>query len=590
MKKSILTYIFLIAYTANAHSEISCDAVRDVPEIHYMHGFRLLSDFWADEVTGIDLVESERKAIKNQLTPSEVYVCDSDEDNHMNLVRGIVDRALRIYPSKAVCHQSSDGKSHNPEVFARSLLEAERHSSITNLSMSYGVNGISDQISHLNRSILIQASGNDWSKGSPLLKLTTNNFINTLDDPQILVGAMGPDGIATQYSQEGKKVSILAPVGNYEYTTCSTKPCTSLSGTSFAAPQVTYMFKVVRELLPEISKKSLLKIMNLSATPTYHSVFEQPQMNGVGLLNGYKMWRMSLKIKDKCKSSTNTSECIQAQLKAHDISKFEKKYDHSTLFNQNFPSCGASEFQGLSCEEKKSKFNNLRKNFLLDTKNDTLRRSLQCAYSDLGYKHNGILYGNLSPEADNNIMRFNSQSPKALRFKNSSQQESYTATMSHSIRHNKAVLTQLSLMGLKGLQLLLKHGDRSNLVIGVQDESEVHLGEYLKDSIENESKDSLQQALVLINDHPTIVQQYFMFFNGFSKKLTHKQRGQIGQILALGSRVETKKVGYDMIYWSLMLEFNQELFNFYKNGVNEEDRWTRINVEDGIVRLKENIN
>jgi len=218
-----------------------------------------------------------------------------------------------------------------------------------------------------------------------------------------------------------------------------------------------------------------------------------------------------------------------------------------------------------------------------------LRRSLQCAYSDLGYKHNGILYGNLSPDTDNSIMRFRSHSPKALRFKSSSQQESYTANMSHSIRHNKAVLTQLSLMGLKGLQLLLRHGDRSNLVISAQDKSEVRLGEYLKDSIKNESEDSLQQALVLINDHPSIVQQYFMFFDGFSKKLTHKQRGQIGQILALGSRIETKRVGYDMIYWSLMLEFNQELFNFYKNGVNEEDRWTRINVEDGIVRLKENI-
>jgi len=354
MKKNILIYIFLITYTINAHSEISCDVVRDVREIHYAHGFKLLSDFWADEVTGIDLVEGERKAIKNQLTPNEVYVCDSNEDNHMNLVRGVVNRALRIFPSKPVCHQSSDGKSHNPETFAKSLLESERHSSITNLSMDYGVNIISNQTIHLNRSILIQASGNDWSKGSPLLNLTTNNFINTLDDPQILVGAMGPDGIATHYSQEGKKVSILAPVGNSEYTTCSTEPCTSLSGTSFAAPQVTYMFKVVRELLPEISKKSLLQIMNLSATPTYHSVFEKPQTNGVGLLNGYKMWRISLRIKDKCKLSTNTSECIQEQLKTHDISKFEKKYDYSTLFNQNFPSCGASKFQDLSCKELKT--------------------------------------------------------------------------------------------------------------------------------------------------------------------------------------------------------------------------------------------
>lgn len=573
----ISIFIFFTCFSllgiGTATGNETCEVVKDAPEIQYGTGQKL-SDFWAYEVSGIDLVEEERAASIHLLRPTPTYVCDSTFEDHYIKVRAVVDGMLNILPSVGVCHR--DGGKDVLE-FSNTLANQEVNSSIVNLSL-----GLESSFPNLQRSILVIASGNDWNEGEPELSIYNELFMSR--DKSIFVGAMGPDGFATTYSQEGEKISILAAVGEQELTSCHVKPCISLSGTSFAAPQVTYIFKAIRELLPSISKTQLIKILEKSAIQTFHSIYESPKMNGAGLLNAYKMWKIAKRIYDSCGKSN--SACNDRVLNDNLTYVFPVETYNSNLFASNFPECGSQIFSGMSCGDKKTAFHKLRKNFLLSPNNDYYRKSLQCAYKQIGYTLNAVLYENLSPKLNPAATPRFTNNPKTLRFMSRDQQNRFLETGFYSGAQQVEALTQLSLMGSRGIELLINYNhvfswDSPNFIrLKPSSITLLDMGKRIGRKVAIERTSHIEAMLELISRNQEIAILYPEIYFGIASKLPSHYTNRIFGIFINSSAYQVRRKTYRSIFRILQNGHDESLHTMLRNGLNDPSNDLRQLVQE----------
>ncbi|MEZ4872367.1 MAG: S8/S53 family peptidase [Bdellovibrionales bacterium] len=397
--------------------------VEDVPEISYTTPAGPLSDFWVDEVTGIDLVEEERFQLhKNpqfEWDQPSVVACDTKTRNHNDYVQRLVDGKYRINPSKYIsCYRINN--------FEENLIEPPEKNPndnyIMNVSMYWTDADLDvESLDAVDKKwILVKSAGNGYNKIGEPDTLTDISEKLALHGA-FVVGSIGPDAISTEYSQEGPLVTILAPSGDKQSTVCEPgrQNCTSFGGTSAATPKVTYTLSAVRELLPAITRNQLRQLLIGTAIPSIHN-FEIPQGNGYGVLNAYKMWRIALLVREKCGLQTvSPSSCYENEIFNLSNYAFPEASIDSNRIQRAFPGCGelTQEHDAVvSNSEKKSVFDQVRRIYFLNYDRKDLKRALSCIYESAGLGGNAFYFQQLDPGPRVVVDRSKIHSFKALRF------------------------------------------------------------------------------------------------------------------------------------------------------------------------------
>ena len=356
-----------------------------------------LTDYWAQEMVGADLLREEiEKAMSLPEDKFLIAVFDNNKEynNHA------------VYVENIISHKG-------PQAILPSLNSLQLHHFPTN-SLSYmeTVNQLKTIPSFINNSmywnnseriytamaqisppaILITASGNDYLNNHHIDSMKSK-FSKDFDG--IIVGSLSPQGHVSDFSQEGEEVHILAPSDHYLTSIDNDGNYAKFGGSSGAAPLVTGTlagFEWLTGYHPTAQEAKLL--LENTAVPTVHSVFENPQKNGVGMLNAYKLGQVAKRLKDKCNNDNN---CFKQEIQNPENYQFS--IDQSVLEETQkfFPKCSNSRQTfnlhssvSARCTEKKSALKNLRKAVLLDTTNVELWEQLHCIYKSEGFSENAL--------------------------------------------------------------------------------------------------------------------------------------------------------------------------------------------------------
>ena len=224
----------------------------------------------------------------------------------------------------------------------------------------------------------------------------------------IIVGSLSPHGLRSEFSQEGEEVSILAPSDSFLNTGISLgrRP---FGGTSGATPLVTSSlagFSWISGYHPTIDEVKTL--LEKTAIPTVYSQYEKPRQNGVGVINAYKLGRVGLYLREKCKDRENKNLCFQSEIQKEETYLFPEDKMMEGRIEQVFPGCSCEEDSSCSpkrasssdCENQRETFNQLRREVLLNPSHPQLWKSLSCIYEANGFIENskGLYILSLSSE------------------------------------------------------------------------------------------------------------------------------------------------------------------------------------------------
>ena len=381
-----------------------------------------LTDYWAQEMVGADLLREEiEKAPPLPEDKFLVAVFDTTSDDHnihvQNLIShegeqavlpelnasqmqffhtnipstymSVVENLTQDLNTKQNTQQSSMDSS--VQVVTETLLSKQRLPSFINNSMDWNfgtqTRSIYEAMSRVHPpAVLIQSSGNNYSQslGAGTVK---DQFSKDFDS--ILVGSLSPRGLVSDFSEEGEEVHILAPSDNWITSVDGDGQYKKFRGTSGAAPLVTGSlagFEWLSGYHPTAREAKLL--LEQTAIPTIHSVFENPQRNGVGMLNAYKLGRVAKRLKEKCHTDL---DCFQREIKNKANYKFSiDAEDILESVNSSFPKCSDQDETQVSCEDKKSAFKKLRQAILLDLENVDLLEKMHCIYTQEGFLENAF--------------------------------------------------------------------------------------------------------------------------------------------------------------------------------------------------------
>ena len=388
-----------------------------------------LSDYWAQELIGSDLLREELKKTAPPEIENWIAVFDSQEENHNIAVKNLIsDEGLHaVLPElgerkisfldtdsdpQGSSLKTSDyrrGKGYKP---ALSLYETsypggylfgfkKRTPHYINNSMNWGESEDIYEVfkelssSGVSKSIVVLTSG--------------NNFPNRLDDLKskasqdfdvILVGSFSPKGFVSEFSQSGEEVSILAPSDDWLTSVDQKGEYRRFEGTSGATPLVTGSlagFEWLSGYHPTAKEAKIL--LEKTALPTLNS-FEKPRINGAGLLNAYKLGEVAKRLKEKCKAKAEAVSCFKEEILKDELYRFAEDKSLKRDMGRLFPSCSVGKESGdlsvvSSCEEKKEVFKRLRESVLLSPNREFLK-SLSCIYKEGGFAQNAEVLDRLA--------------------------------------------------------------------------------------------------------------------------------------------------------------------------------------------------
>ena len=366
-----------------------------------------LSDYWAQELTGSDLLREELKKTDPPDIENWIAVFDSRDENHnIHVSNLILDEG-----NHAVLPELTDRKTSFINV--DTPVYEERYKSTlalyeTGFPGDYFFGFRKRAPHYINNSMEWKKSKDIYevfqklssAKISPSVVVVAagNSFPKRLDDMEeqasrdfdvILVGSLSPDGFVSWFSQSGREVSILAPSDEWITSAGQNGEYEKFSGTSGAAPLVTgslAAFEWLSGYHPTAQEAKIL--LEKTALPTVHS-HEKPRINGTGLLNSYKLGEVAKRLKKKCRG--RGVFCFKEEISKDENYHFSGDKDLKEELSKVFPSCGFGKGAVLSkvssCEEKKEMFNRLRRSVLLSPRPELLR-SLSCIYKRAGFSQN----------------------------------------------------------------------------------------------------------------------------------------------------------------------------------------------------------
>ena len=373
-----------------------------------------LTDYWAQEMIGADLLREEIEKVP-PLPEDKFFVAvfDSSNGDHNIYVQNLIshkkdqavlpelnDSQLRYFdtsiPSQYMTAVENIMRDVNPQnhsmedstqLEAEKLLSQKKIPSFINNSMGWmNSSTIYKAMSQIiPPAILVNSSGNNYPDSLDSVK---SQFSKDFDS--ILVGSLSPNGVVSDFSQEGEEVHILAPSDDWLTSVGREGKYEKFGGTSGAAPLVTGSlagFEWLSGYHPTAKEAKFL--LEQTAIPTIDSEFEDPQRNGVGMLNAYKLGMTAKRLKEKCHTDP---DCFQREIR--NKANYEFSIDEEGILEQTnkaFPECSdQKEVQAISCEDKKTAFKKLRQAVLLDIENVSLLKKLQCIYTQEGFSENAL--------------------------------------------------------------------------------------------------------------------------------------------------------------------------------------------------------
>ena len=372
-----------------------------------------LSDYWAQELTGSDLLREELKKTDPPNIENWIAVFDGNVDNHnihvSNLISDEGDHA--VLPELAagknplinVNMMAFEPKSEYEKNYKSTLFLYEtnhpgdylfgfkkRAPHYINNSMSWldseDIYEVFEKLSSAKISppVVVVAAGNDFPDGLDDMKEQASRNFDV-----ILVGSFSPKGFVSWFSQSGREVSVLAPSDEWITSASKNGEYQKFGGTSGAAPLVTGSlagFEWLSGYHPTAQEAKIL--LEKTALPTLHS-HEKPRTNGTGLLNSYKLGEVAKRLKKKC--GGKSVACFKKEIRKDENYQFSEDKGLKKELSKVFPSCGFGKEEVLSkvsnCEEKKEMFNRLRRSVLLNPKPELLR-GLSCIYKEAGFSRN----------------------------------------------------------------------------------------------------------------------------------------------------------------------------------------------------------
>ena len=395
-----------------------------------------LSDYWAQELIGSDLLREELEKSPPPDIENWISIFDTTGQDHHNIsVKNLIsDEALHsvlpelgerkvpfleTYPRESSDRDYKKAKRYKPDrwgdlqVLKRDYKKAKRYKSalsmyetnypgdylfdFKNRSPHYINNSMrwfrSEDIyevfkelstSGVTRSIVVTASGNDFPDRLDDIKSKASK-----DYDVIVVGSFSPKGFVSASSQSGEELFILAPSDDWITSAGKNGEYKLFGGTSGAASLVTGSlagFEWLSGYHPTAKEAKIL--LEKTALPTLHS-FEQPPINGAGLLNAYKLGEVAKRLKEKCGPSLS---CFKEEILKDKNYHFPEDKSLKRDVARFFPFCSVEGESGVlsnvsSCEEKEKLFKRLRKAMLLKPSEELLK-SLSCIYKAGGFEQN----------------------------------------------------------------------------------------------------------------------------------------------------------------------------------------------------------
>ena len=369
-----------------------------------------LSDYWAQELIGSDLLREELKKTTPPDIENWIAVFDSNRINHNIHVSNLISDE----GAHAVLPELTEREAPFINVNKGPVYEEGYKSTLALYETSHPGDylfGFKNRAPHyINNSMGWKNSEDIYevfeklssAKTSPSVVVvsSSNRFPDRLDDMKeqasrdfdvIIVGSFSPKGFVSDFSQSGKEVSVLAPSDNWITSAGEQGEYEIFGGTSGATPLVTgslASFEWLSGYHPTAQEAKIL--LEKTAFPTLHS-HEKPRINGAGLLNSYKLGEVAKRLKKKCRGKGVS--CFQEEIRKDENYHFSEDKDLKEELSKVFPSCGfgkeSSEVLSKvsSCEEKKEMFNRLRRSVLLNPRSELLR-SLSCIYKGAGFSQN----------------------------------------------------------------------------------------------------------------------------------------------------------------------------------------------------------
>ena len=379
-----------------------------------------LSDHWAQEMIGTDLLKETIQQTNRPPPRNENFltVLDSTHEYHTFHVSSLMSGQGKsaVLPEMEKQQVISARASYADDYL--NVYESLRpHSAFINNSMGWSrsqtIASVVKKIAE-NGSIFVVSAGNyipslfeDKYIPSPIEEVKAEAARKS---HIILVGSLSPHGLRSEFSKEGEEISILAPSDSFLNTGISLgrQP---FGGTSGAAPLVTSSlagFSWISGYHPTMDEVKTL--LEKTAIPTFYSQYEKPRQNGVGIINAYKLGRVGLHLREKCKDRENKKLCFQSEIQKEETYLFPEDKMMGTRIEQVFPGCGCEEGSSCSshrasssdCENQRETFNQLRREVLLNPSHPQLWKSLSCIYEANGFTENskGLHILSLSSEKD----------------------------------------------------------------------------------------------------------------------------------------------------------------------------------------------
>jgi hypothetical protein len=370
-----------------------------------------LSPNWAHEYMGTDLVRAEIRKLSTEKI--DVAIFDSGfEKDHIQLTQEINiprkrngNRFMRANHGTAVANlfngPSPFGTTDNLNLinltavtyqsqysYAFHRFEKEgKYPRVISNSLGWRDEKVKEVAERANeRNILwFLASGNSWPE--PIKE-------HEISSKALLVGSYSPSGLTSFETQSDNRLLVLA-AANEELPSIDGKGDTFLFGaTSGATPIVAATATNLLSILPNLTRNQVFKIIKETSFESAEN--KMGNSKAPGLLNAYKAFRVSVKIREKCPKAE--SSCVDQQLKIAENFEFSA------------PLLTCKEF--LEKEKSASAFlAAMRKSALLGNKDQL--SELACAYHALGFNKNAEFYQFLKQETLN-LSQMQKKAQKAI--------------------------------------------------------------------------------------------------------------------------------------------------------------------------------
>ena len=366
-----------------------------------------LSDYWAQELIGVDLLREELKNISPPKRENWISVFDTQKESHSTYVRNLISDEGPHAVLPKLEDEKTDLFEGKVEKYSRNVLSLFRtrfpgdyvteandlqktSPHFINHSMSWGNSeDIYEVFQELSPpAIVVTASENIFfGRLSTLKNKASKNF------DVINVGSLDSNGFVSDFSSSGEEVHIMAPSGGWLSSAKENGDPKQFSGTSGATPLVTGSlagFEWLSGYHPTSKEAKIL--LEKTALPTLHS-HEEPQVNGVGLVNSYKLGRVGKRLKEKCKNKSLfcfKEEILNEENYYFDLDKLDKNLKRD--LGKVFPDCAGkkpSNSEASNCKEKGEVLKRLRQAILLNPKESKdFLKSLSCIYKEGGFLQN----------------------------------------------------------------------------------------------------------------------------------------------------------------------------------------------------------